>query len=257
MRSVVLIGAGNVAWSLARAIAMLEDYELKQIYARNITKAQEIASLLDGDVTVTDDLSSLYQADIYVLALKDDAIAEVVERLPRHEALWLHTSGGVTIDTLNPLKGERGVLYPLQTFSRGRTIDFKDVPLFVEGSSRGALDDIVTFAGELSDTVVIADSHKRRLLHVAAVFACNFTNHLWAIASDILERGGMEFGLLQPLIYETIAKALDTGPATGQTGPARRGDFSVMDSHAAVLDDERYRHLYRLLSQSIFEKYKM
>lgn len=255
MKKVVVIGAGNVAWSLAPAIAEAKGYQLSQIYARNISRASQLAATIKYNVDITDDVSSISQADIYIISLKDDAIGEVVDKLPQNKALWLHTSGGVSIDALAPLPGNRGVLYPLQTFSRGRKLLFCNIPVFIEGNSPEALDEIKSLASTLSKNVIFADSHMRRKMHIAAVFACNFTNHLWAVATELLNEDGMDFEMLKPLLSETINKAFETGAYDGQTGPARRGDTEVMARHINSIDSEAYRNLYRILSRSIYNMY--
>ncbi len=255
MKNVVVIGAGNVAWSLAPAIAEAKGYHLSQIYARNISRASLLATTIKYNVDITEDISSISKADIYIISLKDDAIGEIVDKLPRHEALWLHTSGGVPIDALAPLPGRRGVLYPLQTFSRGRKLPFSNIPVFIEGDTLEALEEIKSLASSLSGNVTFADSDMRRKMHIAAVFACNFTNHLWAVATELLQDDGMNFEMMKPLLVETINKAFETGAYDGQTGPARRGDTEVITGHINSIDSEAYRNLYRILSRSIYNMY--
>lgn len=255
MKRVVVIGAGNVAWSLAPAIAEAEGYILTQIYARNILRASELAAAINHNVAVTDDISDITDADIYIISLKDDAIGEIVDELPRNNALWVHTSGGVSIDALASLPGSRGVLYPLQTFSRGRKLKFCNIPIFIEGNTPEAMTEIRLLSESLSNTVAVADSEMRRMMHVAAVFACNFTNHLWAVATELLDENGMDFEMLRPLMEETMAKAFESGAYSGQTGPARRGDKELMSHHIDSIGSETYRNLYRLLSRSIYKMY--
>ena len=201
------------------------------------------------------------EADLYLIAVSDSAVEEVSARLRTPPgATVAHTSGGLGIDSLRCVAADRAVCYPLQTFSAGRSIDFRTVPLFIEYTTDRAGRTVRDFAEALSDCVREADSARRGRLHAAAVFACNFSNHLYAIAGRLLEKEGLDFGILGPLVLETAAKAVATdNPAAVQTGPAVRGDTVTMRRHEAILareNDERYNKIYKLLSESIWETSK-
>lgn len=245
MNRIVVIGGGNVAASLVPALGD----RVVQVYSRTLAHAEELAP-----GRATDSLDSVTaDADVYIITLVDDAVAPTAQRLARLNpgALWVHTSGSVPIEALEPLGPRRGVVYPLQTFSRGRRRDFADIPIFIEGDDPA----VGLLARSLGRRVLEADSARRRRLHIAAVFGCNFVNHLWAIADRLLGDDGMSFDLLEPLLRETLDKAVETGPRSGQTGPARRGDSRVMESHKKMLPPE-LADLYSRLSESIIKMYR-
>lgn len=256
---IVFIGAGNVASSLAPALDALSGFKVGQVYSRTLESASTLASALASATAVdsTDDIDS--DGDIYIISVSDDAIAPLVSRLrlKNPQALWLHTSGSVGCSVLTPLGSRSGVLYPLQTFSRRCVLDLADTPFFIESSDEAGGEvekSIESLARRLSTRVYRSDSSRRRALHIAAVFACNFVNHMWAIADGILIQEGMTFDIFKPLLYETLRKALSVSPASGQTGPARRGDNAVMESHIILLPDD-LADIYRLLSEHISRMY--
>lgn len=250
---VVIIGAGNVASHIAPALDKVS--EVAQVYSRNITNAYAIASRLKN-CQATDDLAHIIpDADVYIITVKDDAIAQVIADTPASDGLWLHTSGSIPVTIFKNLRRRYGVLYPLQTFSKGLPVDVSQVPFFIEGCDETTQYEIKELALLMSRQVQVADSDQRRRLHVAAVFACNFTNHLWAVADEILQEAGYDFNVLRPLIQATLDKAVAASPVEGQTGPARRGDRRVIDSHIAMLD-ARHAPLYDQLTQSIINLYK-
>ena len=255
---IALIGTGNVAWSLARAIDRLGDYTLSAVYGRDITKAREVIGNLSGhDAIAVDSIRAIPRdTDIYVIAVKDSAIEAVADSVPpdRSGALWLHTAGGVGVSVLARVSSMHGVLYPLQTFTRGIDVDFKDVPLFIEGSTPEAICRIEHLANALSTVVAHADSLRRRKMHVAAVFGCNFANFMWTMAQELMEQNGMTFEMLRPLIDETLRKAYAISPMEGQTGPARRHDCRLVNSHLSLLDGDK-AELYKMLSKSIMNYY--
>lgn len=245
MNRIVVIGGGNVAASLVPALGD----RVVQVYSRTLAHAEELAP-----GRATDSLDSVTaDADVYIITLVDDAVAPTAQRLARLNpgALWVHTSGSVPIEALEPLGPRRGVVYPLQTFSRGRRRDFADIPIFIEGDDPA----VGLLARSLSRRVLEADSARRRRLHIAAVFGCNFVNHLWAIADDILRREtGTDISVLGPLLRETLRKALQVRPADAQTGPARRGDRGVIARHQQLLSPDE-ADLYGILSDHILKYY--
>lgn len=193
-------------------------------------------------------------ADITILALKDDVISEVAASLPSTKGLIVHTAGSVGIDALSS-HNRRGVLYPLQTFSKSVALDYSKIPVFIEAnddSDKRILEDVASI---FTENIFHLDSKQRQKLHIASVFACNFCNHLWAISEDILKNNSLEFSLIKPLISETFRKMESSdSPIECQTGPAARKDMKVINSHIKTLNDsgeERYAEIYRLLSDSI------
>lgn len=256
----IILGSGNVAESLADAISALPDDELRlvQICARG-TSGRELAERLG--VLFIDSPSALAEADIYIMAVSDDAIGELSERIVVPEgAVVVHTAGGVGIDAISPRIADRAVFYPLQTFTKGRSVDFAEIPVFIECSSAHAGEVVRRFAYMLSNNVSEADSALRVRLHTAAVFACNFVNHLYSLGGELLTEANISPGVLAPLIMETARKAVASGdPASVQTGPAARGDRATMLRHLELLSSEgkaTYKKIYELLSQSIWETSK-
>lgn len=252
MKEVVIIGSGNLAEALARAVAGSATLHLRQIWARNAARGEAISRLTG--VPRSSDPDRLAQAECYLLAVSDRAVGEVAERLPISAgAAVVHTAGAVPMDAL-PF-ARRGVLYPLQTFTTGREVDFRRVPLFVEASSPALLAELEEVAGALSNTVLWAGSAERARLHLAAVFVCNFVNHLYALGAEALAPTGLPFDVLKPLIRETAEKALAAAsPAEAQTGPAVRGDRETLRRHLEIIGgDARLKTIYELLSEDIWE----
>lgn len=256
IRSVVIIGSGNLAEALARAVAV-SPLELRQVFGRNRDRTAAVAALAGTEGA--SDPARLAAADIYLIAVSDAAVAEVAAALPIDpRAVVAHTAGSVPVDALPARFPRRAVFYPFQTFTRGRAVDFSQIPILVETSSPALRDEVEAFARRLSRTVLYADSALRGQVHLAGVFACNFANHLFELGGEVLRRAGVSADLLRPLIAETTAKALDAArPAAVQTGPAVRGDLPTQERHLGLLaGDERLCELYRLITQSIWETSK-
>ncbi len=253
--SVVVVGSGNVAESVAVAVADSFALELKQIVARNAARAEAIADLVG--VEWTTDMDDAAEADIYIIAVSDRAVEDVAVQLQRpDDSIVVHTAGSVAMDALG--EGPRGVLYPFQTFTAGRRVDFSAVPLFVEGSDEDVTQAIEHVANALSHRVYRATSKRRREIHLTGVFACNFVNALYSMATDLLdEREGLPFDVLRPLIEETAAKAVEAAhPRNVQTGPAVRGDKAVAERHISMLTDETQQEIYKLLTEYIWQTSK-
>lgn len=256
-RSIVIIGSGNLAEALARAVSEHPTLELRQLMARNTERGAQIAA--QCHIPWSSDPTALAAADLYLIAVSDSVITQVAERLPfPPDAAVVHTAGGIGIEALPQRLTRRGVFYPLQTFTRGRRVDFAQIPLFVEGNTEPFTRELETFARQLSHTVYRADSQRRARLHLAAVFACNFVNHLYALGAEILHGADLPFEVLKPLIEETASKAIEAGdPRRVQTGPAVRHDLPTLQKHGTILaDDPRMKTIYELLSQSIWETSK-
>jgi predicted short-subunit dehydrogenase-like oxidoreductase (DUF2520 family) len=248
----VIIGSGNVASFIAKALQTTV-YEIVQIYSRSYVRARNLAVKV-GCVSYTDDLGLLIKdADIYILAVSDDALPEVISSMPVVDGLCVHTSGSVSIDVFYGYTFRYGVLYPLQTLSEERKLDFSAIPLFIEGNSEQVERELFTFASQLSDVVYKLKSDKRRRLHLAAVIANNFTNHLFGLAIDMLEKDGINGNVLLPLIDETVAKLHVMSPYEAQTGPAVRDDSKTLQTHLQMIENENEKQIYLLLSNSIKE----
>lgn len=256
MERVVIIGSGNLAEALAQAVAASE-LELAQVFARNAARGEEVARL--ASTRWTSDPGQLAEADIYILAVSDKAIGSLASSLPiPPQAVVAHTAGSVALDELPSKFLRRAVIYPLQTFTKGRRVDFSEIPLLIEASDALLRAEIEQIAGKLSRKVMAADSAHRAKVHLAGVFACNFANHMYAIGERIARSGGFSFDILKPLIAETAAKAVDAAsPTDVQTGPAVRNDFTTKALHSEMLGfDLRLKNIYSTISQSIWETSK-
>jgi predicted short-subunit dehydrogenase-like oxidoreductase (DUF2520 family) len=259
-----LIGSGNVAWHLAQAF---EDagHHICEIYSRNISNARLLVKSLFDSVAVSNLDFEQSEAQLFVLAINDDAILEVLDQLilPPN-AILVHTSGSKSIELLNEWNNENtdfevklGVFYPLMTFTKNKKLAFGEVPICIEANDEKSEAILVALGQSISKTVYLVDSDERKTLHLSAVFVNNFVNHLIAISQDILENNELEFSLLKPIIKETIAKAMASDNVHEmQTGPARRGDQKIIKSHLNMLKTmPKAEKIYRVLSESIFDQF--
>ena len=258
-RVVVLLGAGRVATHLAPAL-IGAGYRIAQVYSRTMEAARQLAGPLG--VAYTDKVGDIYKdAHIYIACVADGALPTVASVLCLHlgaekTPLFLHTAGSVAMDVWRDAGAEHyGILYPLQTFSKEREVDMREVSLFVEASDEDALHATEQLARGLSDKVYRADSTLRAKLHIAAVFACNFANAMYGAAHTLLEKEGIPFDVMLPLIDETAAKVHALVPHEAQTGPAVRGDHAVMQRHIEALAhtptlQELYQQISNLIANS-------
>jgi len=246
MISVVLLGAGNVGMHLFDAFDKAENVTIKHWFNRNIKR---IESYKNG-VAVTSNVSELVDAHIYILAVSDDAISELSSQLPFHDKLVVHTSGTVGIHDLDK-KHRRGVVYPLQTFSKDSEIDFKDVPICIEALEKKDLQILKDLAEAIGSPYYKINTEQRQILHLSAVFVNNFTNQLYRIAHEISDAKGINFEVLKPLILETAKKVQTLSPYKAQTGPAMRNDKKTIKKHLKLLENEDYKAIYELLTNSI------
>ena len=252
---IILIGAGNLATQLAVALqkkGMTPAY----IYSRTRESAEQLSERL-RDVPYSTDISQVpTDGDLYIFAVKDSALLDLVSRMPSNRGLWVHTAGSMDMEVFAPYTARYGVFYPMQTFSKERETDFDDIPIFVETNHTDDTERLQKLAGRLSTKVYEATSEQRKYLHLAAVFACNFSSHLYALCDRILSEHGLPFETMLPLIRETAAKVADMPPAQAQTGPAIRYDKNVIDKQMALLSDPTMRQIYDLMSRSIHETNK-
>ncbi|NHF60245.1 DUF2520 domain-containing protein [Flavobacteriaceae bacterium TP-CH-4] len=251
MLKVVILGTGNVAKHLFDAFSASTAVETVQVLGRNpdAVKYFEEEALVFGMHEVIED------PDVYIIAVNDDSISTVSESLIGRKGLIAHTSGSVSLEVLAQ-HGNHGIFYPLQTFSKERPIDFKSVPLCIEANTEKNKSVLRALAASVSDRVYDIDSRQRRSLHLAAVFANNFTNHLYHLAHELCEEHQVPFDILKPLITETAKKIELESPYEMQTGPARRGDKATMDKQLGLLNSPWQKELYSLLSKSIKRTYQ-
>lgn len=249
---VIFIGAGNLATRLALEMQRV-GMNVVQVFSRTAPAARQLAGRLGCEWTIKPD-ELFPDADLYIFALKDTALEAVIDRVKPNKGLWVHTAGSMPMTVFEGKAGRYGVLYPLQTFSREREVDFRKIPFFLETATEADARYLEEVAGRLSDDVRFLSSDKRRSLHLAAVFACNFANHMYALAAKILQEEGIPADVLCALIDETAAKIHQMTPVRAQTGPAVRYDENVMDKHMAMLADPDMQSLYRQISRSIYKE---
>ncbi|MCM1107799.1 MAG: DUF2520 domain-containing protein [Clostridium sp.] len=251
---IALIGAGNLATSLGVALRAAGE-QLVQVYSRTEKSAMDLADRLEcphtcrlEDVTTT--------ADLYVVSVKDSVLTDVLDKLitpERAKALFVHTAGSIPLSVFEGRGAERyGVFYPMQTFSKARLSDFMEIPVFLECSQTEDFSRLYALADQLSRRVCYMSSEKRRYIHLAAVFACNFANHCYARAEQILEEQGIDFDVMWPLIDETASKIHAMPARKAQTGPAVRFDENVMKRHMELLTGNTEAQAeYELMSRGI------
>jgi len=251
-KQIACVGSGGVASSLLPALCGA-GYKVVQVCSRTLEHAQRLARAVGA--TAHSNLSELNpNADMYIVAVPDSEIENVLRNANFGNGLVVHTAGSTPMSVFEKYNVKRyGVLYPLQTFSRRRIVDFAHVPLLVEGGTAQDVEELICIARNLSKNVQQVNSEKRMLLHIAAVFACNFSNHMLAVSAQLTRELGLEFDLLKPLIRETFEKALSAeNPAEVQTGPAVRGDVNTVQKHIKALEKyPLWQQIYRLVSESI------
>lgn len=247
---IVMLGSGAVATHLGKALYG-QGHRILQVYSRNLQHASTLSGQVEAEAL--DQLSKLNpKADLYIISVSDQAIAGLVDALPQTLACVVHTSGSTDIGVLEGRFSSWGVLYPLQTFSIQRDVDFSKIPILLEGDRPETESFLKLYMEELSRQVQLVESQQRGILHVAAVLACNFSNHLYALAQNLLEDHQLTFDLIRPLIQETAEKALQHAPASVQTGPAIRQDRNTMERHMVLLANRPdLQQLYKYLSESI------
>lgn len=247
-----IIGSGNVATHMGAALKNA-GHNIVQIYSRDMQNAALLAYHLKADAI--DDLQHICpETDLFIIAVKDDVIGIVAEQLARHNKLILHTSGATDMYALLAFTDKAGVLYPLQTFSKIKEVNFREVPLCIEGADESVIKQIEEVAQSISNNIYRVDSAQRKVLHLSAVFACNFPNYLYEVARQLLNAKGLEFDLLRPLILETAQKVQERLPWQVQTGPAVRNDTGSMENHLKLLAEMPHlQHMYTILSQGIIK----
>ncbi len=249
IRSIVLIGAGNLATQLGFSLAK-KGFNIRQVYSYTLENAELLAEKLNA--YSTDNLKEIQtNADLYIIAVKDAVLAQTIEQLPHLKGIVTHTAGSLSIDML--LKFENfGIVYPFQTFSKDKEVDFNSIPLLIEANNESTEERLLKFGKSIANTVMICDSNQRKQIHLAAIFACNFTNHMYSIANDILKSHNINFDVIKPLIQETASKIETLDPKEAQTGPAIRGDKNIIEEHLKMLNDHNdLQSIYKTLSNRI------
>lgn len=244
-----LIGTGNVAWHLANQLAKIPECTLQQIARRSLEKGEEFKHLAEEITTIT----SLKPATITIIAVSDTSIENVAALIPYQDTLVVHTSGSITLETIP--KDRKGVFYPLQSFSKNDMIDFTNIPICIEATTKEDLDILQKLATLFSTKVYQIDSHRRKQAHLAAVFVNNFANHCYTIAQELCNTHQIPFELLHALLEKTAQKAIDHSPSDVQTGPAKRNDTNVIKGHIDMLKEDDHKSIYQTLTASIIAHY--
>jgi len=252
---VVIIGSGNVATHFALAL-QAKGLTICQIYSRTSSNAESLAKKLD--TPFTSEISDIYRnADVYIYALKDSSFLKLLKKfnLP-NTALHIHTSGSIPMNDFFGYADKYGVLYPLQTFSKNKEVDFSQIPICVEAINQEVEEALLNIAHLLTPKTFVMSSEKRKKVHLAAVFACNFSNYMYDIAYDIVMSAGVDFEILKPLIAETANKIQTMTPREAQTGPAVRYDENTINKHLTLLNRKKnLKEIYRILSKSIHKRH--
>lgn len=253
---ITLIGSGNVATHLGRVLVN-NGFTINEVYSKSLDNAEGLAKQLKANAT--NQITALSNnTDLYLICLKDDTISSILVDFPFKDQLIAHTSGSIPLDIFKEHGFNRyGVFYPLQTFSKEKEVAINEVPFCVEASDNKSKEVLLSIANQISTNVYEISSEQRKILHVAAVFASNFTNHLYSIAQEITDSYDLDFNILKPLIDETTKKAFQNPPRLMQTGPAKRNDKKLIADHLAFLADQpAYQKIYHLLSDSIIDSLK-
>ncbi len=254
---VSFIGSGNLAWHLAPALDNA-GYVVKEVHSRNEKHGRELTRrLYQAEWKTSLDFSDS-PSGIFIIAVSDDSIEAIArEIILPEEAILAHTSGSQPVSLLGFSSTPHiGVFYPLQTFSKIKKVNFSEVPIFLESETPEAANALKRMAGCISKVIREITEDERKALHVAAVFASNFTNHLLTISQDLLKEYDLSFELLKPLITETLNKSLDIRPENAQTGPAQRGDFGILETHMDFLKSHpSLAEIYKHISQHIIDRH--
>ena len=246
---IVLIGSGNVAFHLAKAFTEAQ-IPVSQIFGRNTTELQKISE----QFSIPFSTETLADADLYIISVSDSSITEVSSLIKNKNALVAHTSGSVSREALSG-NYRKSVFYPLQTFSKSKNLDYSKIPFFIDAENENDEEILKNLASKISKNVMLANDEKRKYIHLTAVFACNFVNHLYARAKEISDSQGITFDYFLPLIDETTQKIHELEPKLAQTGPAIRNDEKVLKLHESLLTDEEKLKIYKTLNESIKKMY--
>ncbi|MCD1115489.1 Rossmann-like and DUF2520 domain-containing protein [Chryseobacterium turcicum] len=246
----VIIGSGNVAYHLAKAFTQ-NGISLAQIFGRNEKELQKISL----ELNIPYSTQKLEDADLYIICVSDSSVEDVSKIIIKKNALVAHTSGSLPKEILI---GEyrKSSFYPLQTFSKSKDLDYKKIPFFIETENEEDQKTLTDLASKISENVMESSHEKRKYIHLTAVFACNFVNHLFARAKEISDAQEIPFDYFLPLINETVQKISEIEPKSAQTGPAVRNDQRVLELHEQLLKDESLE-IYKTMNQSIKKMYQL
>lgn len=253
--NIVFIGSGNVATQMAPSLKE-NGHTILCVYSRSIKNAKTLGKILGCNFTnKVHDIPST--ADFYIVTLQDDSIEKIVRQLNFQPTCIVHTSGSKSLDVFPKMFLNVGVLYPLQTFTKNRKTNWSSLPIFIEGNNSKSIRTISKVASSLSQNVKKANSLRRQQMHLAAVFANNFVNHLYSLSSDLLKNEKISFDVLRPIIIETTERILSANPSKIQTGPAKRKDFTTIKKHLNLLKGDKNKlKVYKTITESIIHSTK-
>ncbi|MDN5480156.1 MAG: DUF2520 domain-containing protein, partial [Chryseobacterium sp.] len=241
---IVIIGSGNVAYHMAKAFS-LENIPLTQIFGRNAVELEKISE----ELKVPYSTEHLEEADLYIICVSDNSVENVSKMITKKDCLVAHTSGSLPKEVLSgPYR--KSSFYPLQTFSKSKELEYKKIPFFIETENEKDQQLLFDLASQISDNVMESSHEKRKYIHLTAVFACNFVNHLFARAKEVSDSQEIPFDYFLPLIDETVKKIHEIEPKSAQTGPAVRNDVRVLELHEQLLKDESLK-IYKTMNHSI------
>jgi len=246
----VSIGAGNVATHLAKCLCS-QGYVLLQVYNRSSGSAADLAQTLNASWT-THISEIIPDADFYIIALPDQVLTDFLREFPVRDKLIFHTAGSTGLEVFDDKYTQAGVMYPLQTFSKSVGLSLTEVPFLIEAVNQETLNSIISIAGDISRKVYPTNADTRRQIHLAAIFACNFTNHMFAVSHELLRENNLDPELLRPLVDETFRKSRLADPVDVQTGPAVRNDTPTLQKHIKMLQTQPLlQKIYTFTSESI------
>ena len=251
MKSISLIGSGNVATHLGLALKK-NNYQITQVYSRTLVNAEKLAGMLNAEAI--NNLSELKTVDLIIISVKDNAIIKVIKKI--NNSPIVHTSGSVDLTIFSNKFKQYGVFYPLQTFNKNIDLDFSNIPICIETNDKEFELKIKQLANCISNTVICMTSEQRKQLHIAAVFSSNFSNHMFSIAEELLNKSGVEFSILLPLIQQTIKKLEKNKAKNVQTGPAIRKDTDILQDHLTNIQDKNIREIYQKISENIIKEHE-
>lgn len=247
---IVIIGSGNVAYHLAKAFTQ-NNIHLKQVFGRNEKDLKEISQ----ELNIPYSTENIADADLYIICVSDSSVENVSQLITEKNCLVAHTSGSLPKEILI---GEyrKSSFYPLQTFSKSKELDYSKIPFFIEAENDEDQKILTDLASKISENVMKSDHEKRKYIHLTAVFACNFVNHLFSKAKEISDSQEIPFNYFLPLIDETVKKIHEIEPKSAQTGPAVRNDTRVLELHEQLLQDESLK-IYKTMNHSIKKMYQL
>ncbi len=251
---IVFIGAGNLATNMALHL-FKGNSKILQVYSRTQDSAQLLATKVNAEaITSLDAIRD--DADFYIFSVKDSILEQLIAQMPHRKGIWIHTAGSMPLDVFNNIIPNIGVIYPLQTFSKEKEVEWREVPLFIEYSSPSIMSKIEDLASRFSSKIYHLTTEQRKYVHASGVYANNFVNQMYELAHQMIQKAGLPFEVLLPILEETCHKVHLLSPLEAQTGPAIRNDENVMNKHLELIDSDMDKQLYKLISESIYNSHK-